>query len=68
MRAEIDKNGGLKLIPETEVEEFALKVWFRDYTKMEPLSNFSSLEVCYLTTDNKNTITNFASNLVLAQK
>jgi len=48
MKAEIDKNGGLKIIPETEVEEFALKVWFRDHTKMEPLSNFSSLEVCYM--------------------
>lgn len=49
MKAEIDENGKLSVIPETGFEQFALQQWWDDYTAAvkEPSGNhFAVLEIC----------------------
>ena len=35
MKAEIDRDGELKVIPETDTEIFALRLWKKDYEKQD---------------------------------
>lgn len=39
MRADIDENGKLSVIPETQVETFALRVWWEDYMNNQRSQN-----------------------------
>ena len=34
MKTEIDANGKLKISPESEIESFALKMWWADYNSI----------------------------------
>lgn len=44
MRAEINENGQLSVIPETPIESFALRMWWEDYMRGPP-SNASDKQI-----------------------
>ena len=50
MRAEINENGQLTVIPESSVEAFALRVWWEDYmTEPTPTKpQFARLHVQFI--------------------
>ena len=46
MKAEIDGNGKLSVVPETEMESFALRMWWENYNSGEDHERFAILEIC----------------------
>lgn len=53
VKAEIDENGKLSVVPETAIESFALKAWRADYMQQgldekdrKEGAHFAVLEVC----------------------
>lgn len=50
MRAEIDENGRLSVIPESSLESFALRVWWEDYASEETAAHpkFAVLEARFI--------------------